>query len=66
MKLQVFVNRDEQWQVRIVGDNGEKVMLSEAYFSKSNATRAARKVSNATGWPVSIKEPGSRVFVDFI
>jgi hypothetical protein len=32
------------WRVKLVGANGETVMVSEAYYSRSNAVRAARRL----------------------
>jgi uncharacterized protein YegP (UPF0339 family) len=32
------------WRVKLVAANGETVMVSEAYFSRSNAVRAARRL----------------------
>lgn len=32
------------WRVRLVGKNGLVVMNSEAYYNKSNATRALKRV----------------------
>ena len=33
----------QRWYLVLMGDNGEPIAHSEAYFSKSNAKRAARK-----------------------
>lgn len=45
MVLQPFQSRiDGKWRVRIVGANGEKVMTSEAYSRKNDATRAANRL----------------------
>lgn len=33
------------WRVKLVGKNGETVMVSESYFNKSNALRAAKTLS---------------------
>lgn len=32
------------WRVRLVADNGRILSISEGYFSKSNARRAARRM----------------------
>lgn len=32
------------WRVKLLGTNGKTVMNSEAYFSKGNAERAARRL----------------------
>lgn len=37
------------WRVKLVGDNNKVIMNSEAYYSKSNATRAAEKLRIALG-----------------
>lgn len=34
------------WRVQIVGNNGEIVMSSEAYYSKSNANRALARLNS--------------------
>lgn len=38
--VEPFVGADEQWRVRVVGLNGEKMLWSESYASHSNAERA--------------------------
>lgn len=43
MKVEVY-RKNLVWRVRLISTNGEVVMNSEAYFSKSNANRAAKKV----------------------
>ena len=32
------------WRVKLVGANGETVMVSETYYSRSNAVRAAQRL----------------------
>jgi uncharacterized protein YegP (UPF0339 family) len=32
------------WQVKLVAANGETLMVSETYYSRSNAVRAAQKL----------------------
>jgi uncharacterized protein YegP (UPF0339 family) len=32
------------WRVKLVGANGETLMVSETYYSRSNAVRAAQKL----------------------
>lgn len=51
MKVEVYRKR-LLWRVRLVGRNGETVMVSETYYSKSNAERAAKlvKMTIAQGW----------------
>lgn len=43
-----FIN----YRVRLVGGNGEVMMVSEAYYSKGNAQRAAETISAETGLPI--------------
>lgn len=46
MHVEIYKGRDkrEPWRVRLVGRNGEILSVSEGYYSKWNAKRAARKV----------------------
>jgi uncharacterized protein YegP (UPF0339 family) len=47
MTVQIFkseTSRVQPWYVRLVADNGEKLTTSEGYFSKWNATRAAKRM----------------------
>jgi uncharacterized protein YegP (UPF0339 family) len=37
MKVMVY-NKRLFWRVKLVGANGETLMVSEAYYSRSNAT----------------------------
>jgi uncharacterized protein YegP (UPF0339 family) len=32
------------WRIKLVGANGEILLTSEAYYSRSNAVRAARRL----------------------
>jgi len=41
--VQIFKS-NHGWYVRLVASNGEKLTVSEAYYSKYNAKRAARRV----------------------
>lgn len=43
MHVQIF-HSNHGWYVRLIASNGEKLTVSEAYFSKYNATRAAKRV----------------------
>ena len=43
MTVQIWKSHDG-WRVRLVGANGERLTVSEAYYSKWNAKRAARRV----------------------
>lgn len=43
MNVQVY-RRGLLWRVKLVGRNGETIMVSETYYSRSNANRAARRV----------------------
>jgi uncharacterized protein YegP (UPF0339 family) len=43
MKIKV-VRKTIFWYVKLVGDNGETLMVSETYFSKTNAERAGNKL----------------------
>jgi uncharacterized protein YegP (UPF0339 family) len=47
-KFEVYVDAAKQYRWRLVADNGEKVASSgEAFFSHSNAKRAAETVKAA-------------------
>jgi uncharacterized protein YegP (UPF0339 family) len=41
-----------RWHVRVVARNGEIVLSSQTYYSKSNANRAARALAAELGWPI--------------
>jgi uncharacterized protein YegP (UPF0339 family) len=41
-----------EWFVRVKAANGEIMLVSETYDSKSNAQRAARNLKGLTGWAV--------------
>jgi uncharacterized protein YegP (UPF0339 family) len=43
MHIEIFKSK-LGWYVRLVAGNGEKLNVSEAYFSKWNAKRAARRM----------------------
>jgi uncharacterized protein YegP (UPF0339 family) len=43
MRIEVYKKR-LFWRVRLIDANGEPVLVSEAYFNKSNAERAAKRV----------------------
>ncbi len=45
-------NKDGKWRVKIVGRNGERYMLTQAYASKGNSKRSANRLGKATGWEV--------------
>jgi uncharacterized protein YegP (UPF0339 family) len=44
-KIERFQGADGQFRVRVRGGNGEKIVTSEAYASKGNATRAAKRLT---------------------
>jgi uncharacterized protein YegP (UPF0339 family) len=44
MKIKLLKGK-VRWYYTIVGNNGETIAVSQKYFSKSNAKRAARKVA---------------------
>ena len=51
MTVQLFKGKGVQpWYLRVVSDNGQVLSVSEGYFSKWNAKRAARK--NLVGIPL--------------
>lgn len=43
MKIEVY-KKLLLWRVKLVGKNGEVLLHSEAYYNKSNADRAAKKL----------------------
>ena len=43
MKVVVY-KKHLLWRVKLVAANGEILMVSEAYYSRSNAVRAAQKL----------------------
>lgn len=43
---------DREWFVRLRADNGEIVLVTEAYTRRWSAKRAARKMGAAFGVPV--------------
>jgi uncharacterized protein YegP (UPF0339 family) len=42
--MKVIVYRKLFWRVKLVSPNGKTLMVSEAYYSRSNAVRAAQKL----------------------
>jgi uncharacterized protein YegP (UPF0339 family) len=32
------------WRVKLIGANGQTLMVSETYYSRSNAVRAAQRI----------------------
>ena len=48
MKVQVYKNRFF-WRVKLVATNGEILMVSETYYNRSNAVRAAQRLRGAAG-----------------
>lgn len=51
MKLELFKGKGVQpWYLKLVGANGKTLSVSEGYFSKWNAKRAAKK--NFPGIPL--------------
>lgn len=49
-EMRVYPGGRKQWYLLLVGDNGETLAVSEMYYSRFNAKRAARK--NFKGIPV--------------
>lgn len=37
------------WYIKLVSNNGEVLMHSETYYSRYNATRAAKRISERLG-----------------
>ena len=50
MKLQIFVGKDGQHYIRLVGRNRKTMMVSEGYASMSNAKRAANRFNSELFW----------------
>lgn len=45
MKVEIFKGKGTQpWYVRLIGANGKVLSISEGYFSKWNAQRAAKRM----------------------
>jgi uncharacterized protein YegP (UPF0339 family) len=45
MTVQIFKGKGRQpWYVRLVSSNGQTLSVSEGYFSKWNAKRAAKRM----------------------
>jgi uncharacterized protein YegP (UPF0339 family) len=42
--MKVIVYRKLFWRVKLVAPNGEILMVSEAYYNRSDAVRAAQKL----------------------
>ena len=48
MKVIVY-RRNMFWRVKLVAANGEILMVSETYYSRSNAVRAAQRLRSCWG-----------------
>jgi uncharacterized protein YegP (UPF0339 family) len=48
MKVQVYRKRFF-WRVKLVATNGEILMVSETYYNRSNAVRAAQRLRELLG-----------------
>ena len=48
VKIEVY-RKHLLWRVKLVGRNGETVMNSEAYYSRSNAERSAKRLRRELG-----------------
>lgn len=44
MKWEIYIRKDGKHGIRLVGNNGEKVLQSEGYHSEGNARRAIKEV----------------------
>lgn len=49
MHVEKFKDADGGWRLRLKGANGEVIMSSEAYDSKSNCDRAASRLHDELG-----------------
>lgn len=56
MRVVVFEGLDG-WRYRTVAENGEKLTVSEAYASRSNAERAARAFIDAVRYAATLDLP---------
>lgn len=45
--MQIQLVKENKWYIRLVSPNGQIVMVSESYYSKWNAKRAAKKLARA-------------------
>jgi len=55
MKIAVYQGRDRQWYLRLVARNGEIVLDSEGYSTKSNAKRAAKRLQFLFSVPLVVR-----------
>ena len=46
-RLQTWQGADGQWYVRLIAPNGQYMVASEGYSTRSNARRAARRLKVA-------------------
>lgn len=45
--MRIEIKRGLFWYIRLIAKNGEPLLHSEVYYSKSNATRAANTLAKA-------------------
>lgn len=50
--MHLEIKRRLFWYVRLMARNGQVLLTSETYFSKSNALRSANKLSKNLGVPI--------------
>ena len=48
MRIDVY-RKHLLWRVKLIGRNGEVVLVSETYYSKSNAERSAKRLRRELG-----------------
>lgn len=53
MKIEVFKG-DKRWYYHVKARNGKVLLVSESYFSKGNAKRAAKRLGKANNIEVVV------------
>ena len=48
MRIEIY-RKHLLWRVKLIGRNGETVLVSETYYSKSNAERSAKRLRRELG-----------------
>lgn len=51
-KFNIFIDQANYWRWRLIAGNGEIVAASEAYVSRANAVRSAKRVKELASYAV--------------